>query len=39
MSFTLLLSVTAAVAASMGYLAARKHGTEDDGPPDSGDNG
>jgi hypothetical protein len=28
MSFTLLLAVTAAVAASMGYLAARKHGDE-----------
>jgi hypothetical protein len=36
MSFTLLLAVTAAVAASMGYLAARKHGDEDDPPPDSG---
>jgi hypothetical protein len=35
MSFTLLLAVTAAVAASMGYLAARKHGEEDDGPSDS----
>lgn len=39
MSFTLLLAVTAAVAASMGYLAARKHGDEDDGPPDSGEEG
>jgi hypothetical protein len=37
MSFTLLLAVTAAVAASMGYLAARKHGDEDEPPPDSGD--
>jgi hypothetical protein len=37
MSFTLLLAVTAAVAASMGYLAARKHGDEEDAPPDSGD--
>ena len=37
MSFTLLLAVTAAVAASMGYLAARKHGDEDDAPPDSRD--
>ncbi len=37
MSFTLLLAVTAAVAASMGYLAARKHGDEDDAPPDSGE--
>lgn len=36
MSFTLLLAVTAAVAASMGYLAARKHG-EEDSAPDSGD--
>ncbi len=36
MSFTLLLAVTAAVAASMGYLAARKHGDEDEAPPDSG---
>jgi hypothetical protein len=36
MSFTLLLAVTAAVAASMGYLAARKRG-DDDAPPDSGD--
>jgi len=33
MSFTLLLAVTAAVAASMGYLAARKHGVEDGIPP------
>jgi hypothetical protein len=33
-SFTLLLAVTAAVAASMGYLAARKHGDEDNAPPD-----
>ncbi len=33
MSFTLLLAVTAAVAASMGYLAARKHGTDDGIPP------
>jgi hypothetical protein len=38
MSFTLLLAVTAAVAASMGYLAARKHGDEDDGPPDDAGN-
>jgi hypothetical protein len=30
MSFTLLLAVTAAVAASMGYLAAKKHGDEPD---------
>jgi hypothetical protein len=37
MSFTLLLAVTAAVAASMGYLAARKHGDEDEAPPDSKD--
>ncbi len=37
MALTLLLAVTAAVAASMGYLAARRHGTEDDGPPDSRD--
>ena len=37
MSFTLLLAVTAAVAASMGYLAARKRGDDDDAPPDSGD--
>jgi hypothetical protein len=35
MSFTLLLAVTAAVAASMGYLAARKHGDDED--PDSDD--
>jgi hypothetical protein len=34
MSFTLLLAVTAAVAASMGYMVARKHG---DGPPDEGE--
>jgi hypothetical protein len=34
MSFTLLLAVTAAVAASMGYVAARKHG---DGPEKPGD--
>jgi hypothetical protein len=34
MSFTLLLAVTAAVAASMGYMAARKHGDEE-APPDS----
>jgi hypothetical protein len=35
MSFTFLLAVTAAVAASMGYVAARKHG---DGPkPDDRD--
>ena len=32
MSVTVLLAVTAAVAASMGYLAARKHGDEE-GPP------
>jgi hypothetical protein len=33
-SFTLLLAVTAAVAASMGYMAARKHGDDDtDGDP------
>lgn len=37
MSFTLLLAVTAAVAASMGYLAARKHG--DDGTEDDGEKG
>ena len=37
MSFTLLLAVTAAVAASMGYLAARKQGDGEDAPPDSGD--
>lgn len=36
MSFTVLLAVTAAVAASMGYLVARKHG---DGPSDEGDEG
>jgi hypothetical protein len=35
-SFTLLLAVTAAVAASMGYLAARKHGDE---PAESEDEG
>ena len=39
MSFTLLLAVTAAVAASMGYLAARKHGDEDETAPDSGSAG
>jgi hypothetical protein len=40
MSFTLLLTVTAAVAASMGYLAARKRGGEDEEPPpDSGEEG
>jgi hypothetical protein len=39
MSFTLLLAVTAAVAASMGYLAARKHGDEDDALPDLGGGG
>jgi hypothetical protein len=37
MALTLLLAVTAAVAASMGYLAARRHGAEDDAPPDSHD--
>jgi hypothetical protein len=37
MSFTVLLAVTAAVAASMGYLAARKRGDDDEPPPDSGD--
>lgn len=37
MALTLLLAVTAAVAASMGYLAARRHGAEDDAPPDSRD--
>jgi hypothetical protein len=37
MSFTLLLAATAAVAASMGYLAARKHGAEDASPPDDDD--
>jgi hypothetical protein len=36
MSFTLLLAVTAAVAASMGYLAARKHGDEEASPPGDG---
>ncbi len=38
MSFTLLLAVTAAVAASMGYMAARKHGQEDE-PPHGSDGG
>ena len=33
MSFTLLLAVTAAVAASMGYLAARKQSDEGELPP------
>jgi hypothetical protein len=37
MSFTLLLAVTAAVAASMGYLAARKHGIDDGVPPPDDD--
>jgi hypothetical protein len=32
-SLTLLLAVTAAVAGSMGYLAARKHGDGDPSPP------
>lgn len=38
MSFTLLLAMTAAVAASMGYLAARKHG-DDDMLPDEHEDG
>jgi hypothetical protein len=33
MSFTLILAVTAAVAGTMGYLAARKKGDEPEGPP------
>ena len=33
MSFTLILAVTAAVAGSMGYLAARKKGDEPEAPP------
>ena len=40
MSFTLILAVTAAVAASMGYMAARKHGdagAEPDPDDDEGD--
>jgi hypothetical protein len=33
MSFTLILAVTAAVAGTMGYFAARKKGDEPDAPP------
>jgi hypothetical protein len=36
-SFTLILAVTAAVAAATGYFAARKHGDAGDPPDDHGD--
>jgi hypothetical protein len=38
-SFTLILAVTAAVAASMGYMAARKHGDAGAEPDPDGDEG
>src|ERR1043166_5470216 len=36
MSFTLIMAVTAAVAATMGYMAARRKGEHSEAPPKDG---